>query len=290
MAPFDRRAQRLVARKGRSRSSFEQLEAVGQALEDLRRAEHPRAHCGQLDGERQPVEPATDLDHGLAVGLGQLERAGCCCGPFDEQADGLVSAQPCHRLIRPRERHLERGHRHDMLPRRRQWLPAGGDQAQPRRSGDRFGHERRGRVQQVLAVVDDKKKLPIPQVGERQSMRLGGRLVSQVQRRRHRSANKRGVPHLGELDEPGAVAEAAPDLGGGPDGEARLSYPARPDEADQPGARELLPDLGQLPAAADEARRLDGQVADPAPGSCHGVKVLRDKFGNLTDSRRMPAS
>ena len=100
----------------------------------------------------------------------------------------------------------------------------------------------------MLAVVDDKKKLPIPQVGERKSTRLGRRLVSQVQRRRHRPANKRGVAHLGELDEPGAVAEAAPDLGGGPDGEARLAYPARPDEADQPGARELLFDLGQLPA------------------------------------------
>ena len=53
--PLDRRAQRLLAGLGVP-AALEQVEPLGQALEDLSRGKHRRAGGSQLDRERQPVQ------------------------------------------------------------------------------------------------------------------------------------------------------------------------------------------------------------------------------------------
>ena len=50
------------------------------------RGQQPDPGCGQLDGQRQPVQPAADLRHRAGVAYGQLEARGNGVRPLNEQA------------------------------------------------------------------------------------------------------------------------------------------------------------------------------------------------------------
>jgi len=93
---------------------------------------------------------------------------------------------------------------------------------------------------------------------------LGRGLVAQVESGHDGLADQGGLCHLGQLDQPAAVAEAAAEIGGRPDGQPGLADPARPHQADQAGPGELLPDFGQLTTASDEAGRLGCKIARAA--------------------------
>jgi hypothetical protein len=58
--PLDRRAQRLLAWVEITRS-FEQIETSAEAIEQLTRREEDRPGCGQLESERELVEPLAEL-------------------------------------------------------------------------------------------------------------------------------------------------------------------------------------------------------------------------------------
>ena len=61
VAPFERRAQRLVAPQQHSRAPGQHLEAFVQARPQAFQAEQRQARDGQLDGQRNAVQPAADL-------------------------------------------------------------------------------------------------------------------------------------------------------------------------------------------------------------------------------------
>jgi hypothetical protein len=64
--PLDCRAERPLARIGVAVAG-EQVEALGQALEDLVRREDLRSGCGQLDRKRHLVEGAAELTDDVLV-------------------------------------------------------------------------------------------------------------------------------------------------------------------------------------------------------------------------------
>ena len=66
VAPQQRVAQRPLAGGDVARTVGQQLEPPLQAGEDLRGLQRPDARGGELDGERQPVEPRADLRHHVA--------------------------------------------------------------------------------------------------------------------------------------------------------------------------------------------------------------------------------
>src|SRR5262249_60112287 len=72
---------------------------------------------------------------------------------------------------------------------------------------------------------------------------------------------------------PWAVLKPAPEIGRAPVPEPALAHPARADEAHQVGCGELLSDLGQLTAPADEAGRLGWQVTGPLGPSSHLIWI-----------------
>ena len=148
-----------------------------------------------------------------------------------------------------------------MLTWHRERLPAGGNDTHARRGFHHVGHDLGGCFEQVLAVVHDQQQLLVVQVGKQEVQGLERGLVPQVQGRHDGIADQRWVLDFGELDQPSAAAEAACEIGRDPDRQARLADPARPYQADQAGPGELLPDFGQLTAAADEAGRLGRKVA-----------------------------
>jgi hypothetical protein len=60
VAPGNRRPQRPLARIGVARA-LEQIEPLRETLQDLGRGEHARPGRGQLDRERQVVQPPAQL-------------------------------------------------------------------------------------------------------------------------------------------------------------------------------------------------------------------------------------
>src|SRR5450759_1026390 len=121
----------------------------------------------------------------------------------------------------------------------------------------------------MLAVVDEEQQLLVAQELEQHGQRTRRGLVAQVEGGHERAADRRWIPNLAEFDQPGAVRKTACQVGRDPDRTACLAHSARPDQADQPRLAELLAQLGDLPAPADEARRLGWQIALPARSPSH---------------------
>ena len=67
VAPVERRAQRLLPRQRRSPAGRQEFEPVVQKCRDLRRTEHHRARRGELDRERNAVQPPADGRNGAEV-------------------------------------------------------------------------------------------------------------------------------------------------------------------------------------------------------------------------------
>jgi hypothetical protein len=122
----------------------------------------------------------------------------------------------------------------------------------------------------VFAVVQHEQELLVPQVGDQDLRRLHGGLVSEVQGGDHGVGHEGFVANLRQLDQPGAIGETTAEVGGAPQGKSGLPDTTRPDEADQAGGAELLPDLAQLSSAPDEARELRGQIARLVSRPGHG--------------------
>ena len=87
-----------MARQRGAAGAGQQAEAVAQPLENLLHGQDPRPDRGQLDRQRQAIEPAAQVGDSPPVGLGQLEGAGRRPGAFDEERHSLVLAQPVQRL------------------------------------------------------------------------------------------------------------------------------------------------------------------------------------------------
>jgi len=96
VAPFERGGQRLLPRRGRVAAGAEHAEAVAEPLRDRGRPQRAEPTGGELDCERQPIEPEADPGHvGGVVGV---EREVGCDGvsALHEQLHGLVG----HQLLR----------------------------------------------------------------------------------------------------------------------------------------------------------------------------------------------
>src|SRR5206468_12075840 len=89
MAPFDRRSQCLLAGLCVA-ASFQEVEALGNSVEDLSRGEHAGASGGQLDGQGQVVEPRAQLGELLA----RVEP-----GALAEELDRLGRGQGRHGVL-----------------------------------------------------------------------------------------------------------------------------------------------------------------------------------------------
>ena len=137
VAPPDRRPQRSAALGLAARRVAQHGEAVVEPARDLLDGQRPRARRRELDRERQAVERPAQLAHLLRVA-----RAG---RPEGEELDSVFEPQRSeleHGLACELERHL-----------------AGAQDPQRRRRVEQALHERRGGVDDVLAVVEDQHRL-----------------------------------------------------------------------------------------------------------------------------------
>src|SRR5688572_32481993 len=87
MAPRDERRQRAMSRWSVARAVDEQLEALLEIREECAEAERRNTPRGELERERQPIEPATDLGESLGLARDLATRA---LEAIDEQRHGLA--------------------------------------------------------------------------------------------------------------------------------------------------------------------------------------------------------
>ena len=139
-APLDRRAEGLLALRHVVGAARQQVEAP-EPVEQSGRREHLRPRGGQLDRQREPVQPGADLGHGVELGL-RIEPVDGRTRTLDEQPRRLGS--------------LERRHGVFVLTREMEDGAAGHDDGQQRGGRHEIGEQESGRGD-LLEVVDDEQ-------------------------------------------------------------------------------------------------------------------------------------
>ena len=149
MRPLDRRAKRVLARF-RIAAAFQEIEALGEPVQDLRRSEHSGASRGELDGEREVVEAATELGHRLV----RIKPA-----PLTEKRYSLRLGEGRHGVV-------------DFASHAEQ-LAAGHEQVEVRADLDEQG-EVGCDFDDLLQVVEQEQQLPLADVVDKAVLRPEG--------------------------------------------------------------------------------------------------------------------
>src|SRR6185369_6416903 len=125
VAPLEGRLQRLVPRLGSTAARGEQLEAVLQPIEYLLWRERTKPHGGQLNRQRDTLQPTNQLRDGRCVHLVHREGRQHACSPAGKQPDRLRAEYEVgrRRISNIRQRH--RGHWQHSLPSYAERLTAG---------------------------------------------------------------------------------------------------------------------------------------------------------------------
>jgi len=149
------------AAAARSGCPDEQREPVVKALGELSWRQRTQPHRGQLDRQRHPVKRTADPGGGLGVGLIELEVRPDGDGPVPEQADRPVVPAGAG-LSR---RHRQRRYRAKDLAVDAERLPAGDHDPHPRAGRQDVARQRGGRLDHMLAVVEDHHLVPVRERG-----------------------------------------------------------------------------------------------------------------------------
>jgi len=252
-APRHGRAHAAVV-LGEAGSTAGQVAQTGiHAGEDLRRRHRAQPGRGQLDRQRQAVEPrAQPLDRGVALHVGHEPRH-ALPRALQEQVAGILGAervQPPHGLAD----HAER-------------LPAGGHDADPGAVAEHACRERRARVDHVLAVVEHQHQVAAAQGAAQRSVRPRHPGGADAEHPRRLGSDVGCAGGRREIHDPHAIRPAGRLAAGQLQRQAGLPHAARAGQRDEAGPAERLADRLQLARAPDERRQRDGEVVllDPVP-------------------------
>ena len=221
VGPSDRLGHAAVARRPAEPRSIEHVSALPEACGDLGRTHRACSRSGDLEREREPVQPPAQVHDGIEVAAVDVHPG--LPGAFEEQ----LHRRPHQRIGGADRRHFERRQRDHGLAGQLQRRPAGGQHgrllADLEDAPDRAGR----RLQEVLAVVDQEQHLAIAGRVQQRLERLEAEL------RRERARDSVGIVDAGEVHAARTEREAIR----GPRhrfvGECRLADTARPDHRDE---------------------------------------------------------
>ena len=151
MAPFERRAQCLVARERIARGVAQELQPLADAHDQRFDAEQRDARGRHLDRERNAVQMAQQRDHGRPLRRHELETPVDRLGALLEQPPGAAAA----RIVEARigRRHRQRVEPVGELPRAFEQLLRRHEPVHAGRTLLRRRGQARDRIDEVLAVV-----------------------------------------------------------------------------------------------------------------------------------------
>ncbi len=229
----------------------EQVEPRFQVGQHFRKCPRPQLRRGQLDGERQAVEPGADGRHHWSAL--RVEREAWRNVPRALRKEPERGALPCA------ER--QRLHRNDALAANAEALPAGSEQAQPRTCRQQRGHGRSA-GDDLLHVVDDEEHALVADPVQERLAHAEAAPFADADRRGHRGHDHLRIGHLAKRHEPDTLRKAVKQIGGGLYGEMRLADASRAGQREhaRPYARQERHDLGRLGVTAKERRGEGGQI------------------------------
>ena len=165
VAPVEGGGQGLLAVRMAVPATGEDAERIAQAGGELGDGEVDDTYGGQLEGEGDAVETATDLgDRGGSGGI-EHEARRRVPRPLDEQLDGFETSQSVGRVVVSRQ--LERGHPPGDLAGMPERLAARGHDDELGASRQELRGQGDDGVEDVLAVVEDEQDAPGSRAGRR---------------------------------------------------------------------------------------------------------------------------
>ncbi len=239
----------------------EEVEALLQALRECVGTDAAQAGRSELDGERQPVDPAYDLGDGGEVLGAEDERRIRRHRTVDEEphrrrrrgvvADGVG-------------RHGERLDSPDVLAGEAQHLTTGGEDRQVGTRGEQPLGESGDGGSEVLAVVEHEQRTASPE--ELDEGVLDGEVLAllHVDRGRDGGHRQQRVLDRRELDHVHLAAASLPDIGGDAQCEAGLADTSGTEQGDQAVTRQQADDAGEVDAPADQRGDLGRSCPSPA--------------------------
>src|SRR5688572_5202525 len=93
VAPVNGIAQRLLPYRQVTRSSSKQLQSVLYSLKQSLRRKQPDPGGGELNRQRQAVQPETDLSNRWCILIRYLKVRLYCLGALDKQPHGFILGQ-----------------------------------------------------------------------------------------------------------------------------------------------------------------------------------------------------
>ena len=263
-APLDRASQRALPRREVAPPALQHVEPFVEPPPQLVDREQRDARGGELDRERQPVEPAAGGDDVGRVLVRELEVGPQRDRALDEQLDRLRCERILQRDCAGAGGERERRHREQPLAAYAQRRTAGHERGGTRAVREQLGQAGRG-LGHLLEVVEHEQQLPLAQAALEH---LEWRVITGTGDRH--GANDGSVGALGlalgaQVDEEHAVLEAVDLLRRRLQREPGLAGPTRTGECHQPRVLrvELRAQLAEQRLAPEERRRLRRQVVRP---------------------------
>ena len=183
----------------------------------------------------------------------------------------------------------QRRHRPQALARDPQAFTAGGEHRHARAVPHDLGHQLRGPVEHVLAVVEHEQQGPAAQVLDERLLDREQRTLLHAQRRGDGVPDRAAVGERRELAQPAAVGEAVALAVGDLDREAGLADPADPGEGHQGRGPQRRPRTGHVVVPAHQLGGRPRQVPGRAPGGEGGVVRQHLQVGLLGVLARIDA-
>ena len=261
MAPVDGRPERALPGRRGPAARAEQGEPVTQPVGDLLSGQHGHPRCGQLDGQRHPIQRPADRGHRHRVALGDGETRAGGRGPVGEQLDRLIAREFLGIGHRPGGRDIERDHLPDGFLRDAQRFLAGHQDAQPGAAGEQPLAQPGARIDQVLAAVQHDQDVPFFQrAGQRVQQRPAG-LAIHADERGHPGHDQVRFPQIAQLDDAHPVRELAADHAEQPQRQAGLADAARAAQGERSRPVQRQPEVAQFTFPPDEPVRFPRQVS-----------------------------
>ena len=286
VAPVEGRPQGLVAARGPARATDQHRENVVETLGQLAERQHPHLGRGQLDRQRQAVEPPAYLHDGQGVVVGKPERRKHQLGAVLEEPDrvGLREDGRCRRHASLRQR--QRRHRPAALSVHAEDLSAGRED----RHGVTGAEQLLGKIghsgSQMLAIVQDDQRRAVAHVLRDCRRGVLARAVRHAEPARHHPGDEAGIVEWRELHPAHALGVGR--AYSARDGKRQAGLPGSPrsGQGQQPAARQIVNHILQLALAAHQRGQPDRNPAGnqrrhesaprlPRPAPTRAVKGIR---------------
>jgi hypothetical protein len=157
VTPVNRISHRLLPRRDVAGASREQRQSLLQAEKERLRWKEPDEGRGKLNGQREAIEPAANLDDGRGVGRGDREVGLHGLRPLDKEAHRIDLEHPLERRQVSRIRQQERRKRVLLLTIAVQRRAAGDEDLHSWRPSKEIANEGR-RLEDTLEIVEHQQQ------------------------------------------------------------------------------------------------------------------------------------